>query len=174
MGPNLLLFQATPSAPLESPWLLLVSIAMFAMSFFLLHQAVGFQQWVTGKDESAPNPRAGVSLAWAISLVMIVGSVAYWFVRHPPNPEEPNLFLWIITNRPSELAAGPLLGTMVPSMMSIFKFATAGLIMRGNAQELPPLARSPAAALAAALVSLISLAGSIATLVMFFVWIRSP
>lgn len=161
---------------LDQPWLLVASVAMFFISFFLLYQAVGFQEWVTAKDEAAPNPRAGVGLALALSLAMVVFSVLYWIVHHPhpPHLAGPDAFLWFTSNRPSELATGPLLGSIVPAAMAIFKFVTAGFIMRGNAQELPALSRSPTAALAGAGFALISLAGSIATLVMFFSWIKKP
>lgn len=165
-----------PLGPLDQPWLLLVSVAMFTISFFLLHQAVAVQKWVTAKDEAAPNPWAGVGLAWAISLAMVVFSVAYWIFHHPPPVAggEPNIFLWVTSNRPSELATGPLLGSIVPAAIAIFKFVTAGFIMRGNAQELPPLSRSPSAALAGAVLAFISLSGSIAGLIRFFFWIKEP
>jgi hypothetical protein len=125
---------------LDQPWLLVASVALFAISFFLLYQAVGFQQWVTAKDEEAPNPRAGIVLAWALSLAMVVFSILYWVVHHPQPPHLVGRddFLWFLSNRPSELATGPLLGSIVPAAMAIFKFVTAGFIMRGNAQESPP------------------------------------
>jgi hypothetical protein len=161
-----------PIGPLDQPWLLLASVAMFVISFFLLHQAVGFLQWVTAKDKAAPNPWAGVGLAVALSIAMILFSTTYWLVHHPPHHEVtgPDVFFWVISNRPSELATGPLLGSIVPAAMAIFKFVTAGFIMRGAGQESPPLSRSPTAALAGAVFTLISLAASIATLVMFFFW----
>ena len=166
------------SGPLDQPWLLMASVAMFFISFFLLYQAIGFQEWVTAKDEAAPNPKAGASLALALSLAMVVFSVLYWVVRHPHPPfvegMGTDVFLWLVSNRPSELATGPLLGGIVPAAMAIFKFVTAGFIMGGSARELPPLSRSPTAALAGAVFALISLAGSIATLVMFFFWIKNP
>src|SRR5262249_35858200 len=98
-----------PLGPLDQPWLLLASVAMFAISFFLLHQAVAFQEWVTAKDEAAPNPRAGVGLAWALSLALVLFSVIYWLVRHPPHPGDPGpeAFRWFMSNRPSELAIDP-------------------------------------------------------------------
>lgn len=163
---------STPSGPLDQPWLLLASIAMFAISFFLLHQAVGFQKWVTSKDEAAPNPQAGIGLSWALALAMVLFSVLYWLVRHPFDLfyTGPEAFRWVISNRPSELAIGPLLGSVVPAAIAIFKFVTAGFIMHGAGQEVPPLSRSPMAALAGALFTLISLAASIATLIMFFFW----
>lgn len=126
------------------------------------------------KDEAAPNPWAGVGLAWALSLAMVVFSVAYWIFHHPPPFAKPNVFFWVISNRPSELATGPLLGSIVPAAIAIFKFVTAGFIMRGNAQELPPLSRSPLAALAGAVLALISLSGSIAGLIRFFFWMKEP
>ncbi|MEK6280787.1 MAG: hypothetical protein AABN95_10575 [Acidobacteriota bacterium] len=161
---------------LNQPWLLVASVAMLSVSFFLLYQAVAFQKWVTAKDDDAPNPQAGVGLAVALSLAMVLFSILYWIVYHPHPPQGPGLevFLWVMSNRPSELATGPLLGSIVPGAMAIFKFVTAGFIMHGNAQEVPPLSRSPKAALAGAVFALISLAGSIATLVMFFFWIKNP
>jgi hypothetical protein len=161
-----------PSAPLEDPWLLLASIALFAISFFLLHQAVAFQKWLTGKDEAAPNPWAGVALAWGLALAMVLFSTFYWLLRHPPHPGDtgPEAFRWIMSNRPSELAIGPLLGSIVPSAIAIFKFITAGFIMRGAGTEVPPLSRSPVAALAGAIFTLITLAASIATLRMYLSW----
>ena len=63
--------QPTPTGTLGDPWLLLASVAMLVISFFLLHQAVMFQKWITGKNESAPNPWAGVGLAVGLSLAMI-------------------------------------------------------------------------------------------------------
>jgi hypothetical protein len=162
-----------PSAPLDNPWLLLASVAMFAISFFLLHQAVAFQKWITAKDEAAPNPRAGVGLAWGLALAMVVFSTLYWLVGHPP-PQPgvagPEAFRWFMSNRPSELAIGPLLGSTIPSAIAIFKFITAGFIMRGAGKEVPPLSRSPVAALAGAIFTLISLSASIATLIMFYSW----
>jgi hypothetical protein len=171
-----------PAAPdripgvLDQPWLLVASVAMLSISFFLLHQAVGLQGWATAKDETAPRPGAGVGLTWTLSIAIIAFSFLYWIVHHPhpPNLKGPEAFLWFISNRPSELAPGPLLGSIVPAVMAIFKFVTAGFIMRGNAQELPPLARSPTAALAGASFALISLAGSLATLIMFFFWVKNP
>lgn len=161
-----------PAAPLEDPWLLLASIALFAISFFLLHQAVAFQKWVTGKDEAAPNPWAGVGLAWGLALAMVLFSTFYWLLRHPPHPGDtgPEAFRWIMSNRPSELAIGPLLGSIVPSAIAIFKFITAGFIMRGAGTEVPPLSRSPVAALAGAIFTLITLVASIATLRMYLSW----
>jgi hypothetical protein len=163
---------STPDAPLEDPWLLLASIALFAISFFLLHQAIAFQKWVTAKDESAPNPRAGVGLAWGLALAMVLFSTVYWLVRHPPHPGDtgPEAFRWVMSNRPSELAIGPLLGSLIPSAIAIFKFITSGFIMRGAGNDVPPLSRSPIAALAGAIFTLISLSASIATLIMFFFW----
>lgn len=162
----------SPEAPLEDPWLLLASIALFAISFFLLHQAVAFQKWVTAKDEAAPNPWAGVGLAWGLALAMVLFSTFYWLLRHPPHPGDtgPEAFRWIMSNRPSELAIGPLLGSIVPSAIAIFKFITAGFIMRGAGTEVPPLSRSPVAALAGAIFTLITLAASIATLRMYLSW----
>jgi len=177
----------TPSQPpiplLDQPWLLLASIAMCAMSFFLLHQSATFLKWVTSKDESAPDPWAGVAFAGVLSLAMVIFSCFYWLFHNPPiymnyrGPEDesvPWLFLWILSNRPSELAAGPLLASFFPAVMAAYKFLMAGFIMRGPGSEAPKLSRSPTAALAGAIFSFISLAGSIATLITFFSKIQKP
>lgn len=179
-GEPVALIQVPPDrrGPLDQPWLLVASVGMFVMAFFLLHQSAGFQKWVTAKDNAAPNAWAGFGLALALSVAMLVFSVVYWIASHPHPPLEamdgPHIFLWVMSNRPSELAAGPLLGSLVPAAMAIFKFVTAGFIMRSGAQELPQMSRSAAAALAGAAFSLISLAGSVATLAMFFFWIKNP
>ena len=166
-----------PMGAVDEPWLLLASVVMCALSFFLLHQAVEFQKWVTAKDKSAPNPWAGVGLACGLAIGMVLFSLLYWRVRHGAPDSElsgRDSFLWFISNRPSELAVGPLLGSIVPYAMAIFKFVMASFIMRDTDQESPPLSRSPRAALAGAILTLISLLGSIAGLIRFFFWIKDP
>ena len=171
-----------PIPSLDQPWLLLASIAMCAMSFFLLHEAVKFLEWVTPKDKEAPNPKAGIVFTWVISIAMVVFSCIYWIFCHSlphgvlgPEVDSPlPFFHWVISNRPSELATGPLLGSLVPAAMAIFKFVMAGFIMRSTDQETLPLSRSSAAPLAGAIFALIQLTGSIATLIMFFFWIQKP
>ena len=170
--------QTTPSAPIEAPWLLLASVAMCAISFFLLHQAVKFHLWVAPKDKAAPNPLFGLVVAVVYWFSIFVLSCFYLTLRYPPPADDRGdlkaVVLWYFLNHPSGLAAGLLLGSIVPSAIAIFIFSMAGFIMRDTGQELPPPSRSPRAALAGAIFSLISLAGSIATLIMFFSWIKNP
>lgn len=167
-----------PPAPIDQPWLLLAAVAMFGISFFLLHQAGKFHLWVATKDKAAPNPLFGIVFACLVSLTMVLLSVYYLIVRYPPPVKDRRDFgavvHWLFLHHPSELAAGVLLGSIVPSAIAIFTFAMAGFIMRDRGQELPPLSRSPTAALAGAIFSLIALAGSIATLIMFFSWLKNP
>jgi hypothetical protein len=150
---------------------------MCAISFFLLHQAAEFQRWVTANDKAAPGSRAGIGLAWTLGILMVLCSALYWIFLHPLPPnllggraEPGEVISWFVSSRPSDLAPGPLLGSIAPSALAVFKFLVAGFIMRAAGPEAPPLSRSPAAALAGALFALISLAASIATLIMFFVW----
>jgi hypothetical protein len=160
-----------PMPPLDPPWLLLASIALCAMSFFLLLEAARFQKWVTAKDETAPNPWAGFGFACLLSFAMVVSSTGYWMLCHPPSFDlvgADDVFLWVIANRPSELAIGWLLASVVPSVMAIFKYVMASTIMHSADKETPALSRSPMAALVGAIFSLITLAASIVTLIMFY------
>lgn len=167
-----------PSAPPERPWLLLAAVAMCAISFILLHQAGRFYLWVAAKVEKAPSPLFGFVVACLISLLMVLSSFVYLFARYPPAEDHRGdlgaVVAWYVLHRPSELGAGVLLASIVPSAVAIFTFAMAGFIMRDTGQELPPLSRSPRAALAGAIFSSISLAGSIAGLIRFFAWIKEP
>ena len=82
----ILLGQDAPSvSPFDQPWLLLASVAMCAMSFFLLHQSARFLKWVTAKDETAPNPWSGVVFAYILSLAIIELSCFYW-MSHVSKP----------------------------------------------------------------------------------------
>lgn len=164
-------FANVPAPQLDPPWLLLASIALCAMSFYLLLEAARFQKWVTAKDETAPNPWAGFAFTCFLSLAMVGSWTAYWMFCHQPpfDLEWPDgVFLWVIANRPSELAVGPLLGSVVPAVMAIFKFTMASTIMHGAGKETPALSRSPMSALVGAIFSLITLAASIVTLIMFY------
>jgi len=176
-GGNIPAAGTSPSAPPEQPWLLLAAVAMCAISFFFLHQAARFHVWVTAKDRAAPNSSFGIAFGYALSLLMVISSFLYLFVRYPP-PEDrgdPGAVLaWYFLHHPSELGAGVLLASIVPSAIAIFTFAMAGFILRDTGQELPPLSRSPRAALVGVIFSSISLAGTIAGLIRFFAWIREP
>jgi hypothetical protein len=166
-----------PGLP-DKPWLLLAAVAMFGISFFLLHQAGRFHLWVAIKDKATPTPLFGIVFACLVSLTMVLLSIYYLIVRYPPPVNDRRDFgavvHWLFLHHPSELAAGVLLGSIVPSAIAIYTFAMAGFIMRDRGQESPPLTRSPTAALAGAIFSLIAFAGSIATLIMFFSWIKNP
>jgi hypothetical protein len=161
----------TPMPPLDPPWLLLASIALCAMSYLLLFEAAKFQKWVTANDETAPNPWAGFKFICILSFALVFISTGYWILCHPPpfdlvGPDR--VFYWVLANRPSELAVGPLLGSVIPAVMAIFKFTMASTIMYGAGKEAPALSRSPMAALVGAIFSLITLASSIVTLIMFY------
>jgi hypothetical protein len=167
-----------PSAPPEQPWLLLAAIAMFAISFFLLHQAARIYLWVAAKVKEAPSPLVGVVLACLISLLLIVLSFFYLIARYPPavdtHGDFGDLLTWYFLHHPSELAAGLLLGSIPLSAIAIYTFAMAGFIMRDTSQDVPPLSRSPRAILFGTIISCISFAGSIAGLIRFFFWLKEP
>jgi hypothetical protein len=109
---------------------------------------------------------------------MVILSFVYLIVRYPPavaDRTDPGAALaWYFLHHPSELAAGVLLASIVPSAIATVTFAMAGFIMRDMGPELPPVARSPRTALVGAIFSLISLSGSIAGLIRFFAWINEP
>lgn len=168
----------TPDAPIEQPWLLFAAVALCTISFFLLYEAARFHLWVTAHDEAAPSASIGLYFALWFFLFIILASSSYVIVRYPPPDDlRGNLNVipfWYFLHHPSELAAGLAMASTVPSVIAIYTFNIARFIMRDPGKELPPLARSPRAALAGAIFSLISLAGSIATLIMFFVWMKNP
>jgi hypothetical protein len=168
----------TPTAPIEQPWLLLAAIAMWTISFILLYQAGRFHLWVAAKVKESPSPLFGFVFACLSSLLLVGLSFRYLIVRYPPPVDTPRdlgaILAWYFLNHPSELAAGVLLSSIVLSAIAIFTFAMGGFIMRDRGQELPPLSRSPRAALFGAIISCISFAGSIAGLIRFFYWIKEP
>jgi hypothetical protein len=168
----------TPTAPLEQPWLLLAAVALWTISIILLYQSGRFHLWVAAKVEEGPNPLFGFVMACLSSLLTVVLSFLYLTVRYPPLVDNRRdlgaVLAWYFLNHPSEFGAGVLLSSIVPSAVAIYTFAMAGFIMRDTGQESPPLSRSPKAALVGAIFSSISLAGSIATLIMFFSWINNP
>jgi hypothetical protein len=169
-----------PSEPPKQPWLLLAAIAMWVISFFLLHQAARFHVWVAEKVkvEGASNPLFGFVLALVFSLLLFVLSVRYLIVRYPAavdnHTEFGAILTWYFFNHPSELAAGLMLGSIPLSAIATYTFAMAGFIMRDMGQEVPPLSRSPRAAVFGTIISCISFAGSIAGLIRFFFWLKEP
>ena len=154
----------------DSPWLLMLSGIALGISFYSLYQAVDLQKWLTAKDEAAPNPRAGLGWAWMIAIAMMSCSFLYWSHRHPLYGGT-NVFHWLFSNQPSELAAGLFLASIFPSVVAIFKFATLGLDRCDNSES-PPLSRFPASILVGVVLSCISLSGSIAGLIRFFFWLK--
>lgn len=157
----------------EMPWLLLVSIAILVFSYFLLVQSVAFQKWATLNEEGAPDANSGLGLVGLACMITIGSVLAWWLLLHPPPHDRPpaeNVF-WLLTSRPSELAIGPLLASLVAAGVALTKFMMASFIKRG-AGDISAPNRSGAGAVAGAILSVVSLIGSIATLVMFVEWMK--
>ncbi|MDQ2920175.1 MAG: hypothetical protein M3R52_00960 [Acidobacteriota bacterium] len=157
-----------PQIPHNEPWLLLGAIALCVISGFLLHQGVAFQRWVTGGEEGAPDPKAGVELAWVSSVAMAGVWVLYWFLSLPGFEREGQYLLFRVLTRSKDLAPAPLLASMVPGALAVFKFLLAGSMMQAAHRERSPLIRSPLAAITGAVFAILQIAASIVTLIMFF------
>jgi hypothetical protein len=160
-----------PSLIGTDAWFLLLGIAWFGIAVFLLNQGVAFQRWATSSDEQAPNPRSGVQSAWIISIIIIALWALYWLVYNKDFIRLYGLLpalLGDLFNDPREFAQLPILASITPTAVALFKFLLSASAMRGTFGSSGSITRSPAPGLVAALFSAVNLAGSIATLITFF------
>jgi hypothetical protein len=146
---------------------LLLSGGFLAISIFLLYQAVSFQRWVTKEDKDAPDPDAGLQIAWGTICCTIAIWIYYLYLQEARYLSG-NEFVIYLINNPKKLAPALLLASCVPGFLSLFKFAFIASLARSASAQGSEASRSPMAVVAGFAFSAISLAGSIATLIQFF------
>lgn len=139
---------------------LLISLVVLSLAFFLLHDARRFQKWQSADDDQAPNPLAYIEIAWIVSLSVLALWVLY-VVSHFRLPEPTWISLFF--GEPRRLVPGVLIAALFPAAVAAFKYLTTTLAIRTHAGSPGPRSRG----LAGALLALINLVASIATLVMF-------
>jgi len=117
-------------------------------------------RWQRATDKDAPSPEAGDKLALGTSAALAI-TVVMWFAAQAPDADP----LSFILNNAEQLLPVPVLMTVPPLAFALYKFASAGLYARRNA---PAGGSGSLGAVFGFLVSLIGLAGSVATLITFF------
>ncbi len=147
---------------------LLISFVVWCLAFFLLHDAGRFQKWQSADDSHAPNPLAGTELAWIVSLsVLVLWGLYVMFLFRLRVPaffyltDDQRISLLLGESR--LLVPGVLIAALFPAAVAVFKYVTATLAIRTPGGIPGPRSRG----LAGALVALINLAASVATLVVF-------
>jgi hypothetical protein len=153
---------------------LLTSFIVWCLAFFLLHDAGRFQKWQSADDDHAPDPLTGIGLAWVVSLSAFVAWG--WYVAtlfrlegiFPDDIRNDPLMGLLVLGVPRLLVPGVLIAALFPAAVAVFKYVTASLATRtpGGGPRLRGLV--------GALVALINLGASVATLVMFRVYLFGP
>jgi hypothetical protein len=168
-----------PEPPRVVPplWHLPVAVCLWTLSIFLLLQSIAYLKWAAKGDDDAPDPRAGITLAWGLTagimLFFFFNSLIFhdlWFERfHEGWLGAVLLGLVIFPFKESEAFSQALLFSSLPiGILAAFKFLMTGSLVR-SAQATPSaLSRSPFALLAAGLFTLLQLAGSVASLIALF------
>ncbi len=159
----------------ETPWLLLASVTFLVVTLFLLWESSEFQRWATAGLDDVPNPRSGLGIVGILTVLILSVDLMWWLFAHgPPPPDAADRFeklYWLSTARFNELSPGPLLSSAAAAGVAGFKFLVASAVRRSDVDS-KGRSRSRGASLVGALVSVVSLAGSIATLIMFVDWLK--
>lgn len=148
-------------------WLFLLAIALWSVAMFLLYQSIAFQRWVTAEDKKAPDPSAGVAIAWLLSVAIL----ALWFWRWVTLEwngvgEVDAALVQDFFTKSRDFALAPLVASIPPAAIALFKFSLAGAMPKAVLEG--SSSRSPLAASVAALFAVLQLASSVVTLVVFF------
>jgi hypothetical protein len=147
--------------------LLLISAGLLTLTVFFLYQAASIQRWMTKGEEDAPNPDAGLNLAWGIVSGVIMLWCMYIYIKEAKYYVKPNLVGYFMDN-PKRLAPALLLSSCMIGFLTLFRFAMVWSFFRSSSVEPSKSPRSPATAIVSFVFSAVSLAASIATLVQFF------
>jgi hypothetical protein len=173
---------AVPSLPASPIWYLPVALGLWAVSIFLLLQGAAFLKWATKGDDDAPDPRAGIKLAWALTagILLFFYVQSSWFdgiVAINVNRNQSNstwlagLIIGLVLfpfKEPEAFSQALLFSSLPIGILATFKFLMAASLVRSTEPTSSALTRSPLSLLTAGLFTLLQLAGSIASLMALF------
>lgn len=154
-----------------TPWNVPIALGLWAVSVFLLLQSVAFLRWVTKADDDAPNPRAGVNLAWIVAGLILIFFYIPWFFNRYAKPDTFALFAGLLAfplRGPESFSQALLLSSLPIGALAAFKFMIAASLARSPTARASALTRSPITILAAGLFTLLQIAGSVASLLSLF------
>lgn len=163
---------STPTPELGSGWkpfgterdfaFILIAVAIYALSVQLFAFSSSIQGWIFQKDTNAPSAMSGV-LACILSTSAIVVLCLIRGMHGAPT----EYFLVVLANAPRDFATGLLVASLVPSGIAASKV----LGVYSSLRSMPAEERKPEGigfAIGTALLGMINLAGSLATLIIFF------
>ena len=105
-------------------FLLLLSITIWMVSFFLVSEAAKSQEWAFSSEEGIPYPYSGVLMSKWVSICFIL----LWLLRTmllTPLPTEPLQLLTHVLDRPGPFAPGFLIASFPPLIVGLVKLTTA-------------------------------------------------
>jgi hypothetical protein len=157
------------AATLNDFVLMIFSIVLLVISLFLLHQSVAFQTWASRDDPKAPNAKAGLIFV-RISLIFIFLLCILFFIRNNYLDESNPVmgFIRLFSDQPRLLVAPAVIASVIPSIIAIYKFAIANTFIRAGTQSDSKYVRPLLTALVGIMFTLLQLAASIVTLIMFW------
>lgn len=148
--------------------ILVLSIVLWGVSLFLIYEGSRFQKWMTAGDEAAPHPESGVTFSVGFSILIFLLWMPYWIFA-------PSLFDYSSSNivrnifwHPLDYAPAFILASLPAALIGLLKFLVAAQISYNKKDETGIRVTSPMPALIGAIVTLITLAASIVTLVTAF------
>lgn len=146
-------------------WIFLFSVALFSISFFLLHQGVAFQRWVVSNEKNAPDPNSGVMMSWMLSIMMILIWVLHSLLFREFWIGSFTETIFYVLENPLDFSPAVLIASVVPAAVALYKFLITGSLMRALPDTKNSVSRSPVAVMAGAICTLLTLCASIATLI---------
>ncbi len=158
------------STALNDSALLILSIVLLSISFFLLYQSIAFLMWASRDDSEAPPAKAGLYLAW----VSLIGVCFLWILflliqyRDIHNLKDLSWLVQLFFDQPRLLVAPALIASIVPSVIALYKFAIANSFLRASVQSGQNYLRPPLVALIGVAFTVLQLAAAIVTLIMYW------
>ena len=162
--PTVVFAQGVPPTTVE-PWFFLLACLGVVLAAYLLYQSSRLQK-LAGAVAGDTTPHTdGFLFGVGISiLVGVVGSA--WLGRQLGMAEAEDVTRHVLRD-PSVFIPIPLLMLVPPAAIACYQFLVAGVGLRGSENSLEK-SRSLGAAIVGGMVSLLTIAASIATLIMFF------
>lgn len=152
---------------------LLLAILFLVFSLFMVHESASIQKKLLREDDNAPDSSLGLIISW----LSACGIILFWFynatqTRIGPSGfdyEYASVLFGLLIGQPSKFIPAFLLAGILPAAIAIYYFSIATF-------HRPPtktsneifVHRSPISAIVGAVVTIIGLVASVATLISFY------
>lgn len=152
---------------------LLLAILFLVFSLFMVHESASIQKKLSRGDENAPDASLGLMVAW----ISACGIVLFWFYHAATTSigvsgfdyEYASALFGLMTSQPSKFTPAFLLAGILPAAIAIYHFSIATFHRSPtNTSDEILGRRSPISAIVGAVVTIIGLVASIATLISFY------